>query len=172
MDFQSVNRGAFALLLTAVALSVSWVTGAIVVPYAVPAKPGVEIPSSGEAAESPAPPAAAAPSAAPAVAAGGDAAHGGAVAQQSCAMCHTMTADAPDTVGPNLFHVFGRKIGGKEGYSYSAALSGHGGQWDEATLNAWLTNPAAFAAGTRMSFPGIGDDKDRADVVAWLKTLR
>ncbi|GBR04906.1 cytochrome c [Acetobacter oeni LMG 21952] len=166
MDFQTANRGAFALLLTAVVLSVCWGAGAVLVPYAPPAKPGVEIP----AAAADAPPAP--PSAVPVASAAPNVAHGEELAQQSCAMCHTMAADAPDTVGPNLFHVFGRKIAGKEGYSYSPALSGHGGQWDDVTLNAWLTNPAAFAAGTRMSFPGIRDDKDRADVVAWLKTLR
>ncbi|WP_242011196.1 c-type cytochrome [Acetobacter fallax] len=182
MDFQTANRGAFALLLTVGTLSVCWGAGAVVVPYAVPAKPGVEIPAS-PAEAPPAPPVASAVApTAPVSGAetgtgagagtGGDVAHGAALAQQSCAMCHTLTADAPDTVGPNLFHVSGRKVGGKEGYSYSQALSGHGGQWDDATLNAWLTNPAAFAPGTRMSFPGIADDKDRADVVAWLKTLR
>lgn len=181
MDFSTVNRGAFALLLTAAAASTFWFAGSLVVPYAPPARPALAIPSDAPPppAESAAPDATPAPatdnnaiaSDAPTPAVAGDTAHGAALAQQSCAMCHTLAKDAPDTVGPALFGVLNRKIGGKPGYTYSPALASHGGTWDMAALDRWLQNPAAFAPGTRMSFPGLPQASDRADLIAWLKTL-
>ena len=101
----------------------------------------------------------------------GDAAAGKSFVAANCAMCHGLTAGAT-MVGPSLYGVAGRKIASVAGYDYSGALKAHGGDsWTDAALDTWLTNPSAFAAGTKMYYPGISDAKGRADVIAYLHTL-
>ena len=79
---------------------------------------------------------------------------------------------APSPVGPNLYGVVGRKIASVEGFNYTPAMKAH----DEETIGLracrqlWLTNPPAFAPGTMMAFPGLPDAKQRADVIAFLRT--
>jgi cytochrome c len=58
-----------------------------------------------------------------------------------------------------------------DGYAYSAALKAKAGPWTFAELNAWLTKPAAYAPGTKMTFAGIKDAQQRAEVIAYLNTL-
>jgi cytochrome c len=67
--------------------------------------------------------------------------------------------------------VVGRDTGTAAGYTYSAALKGKGGAWDEARLSDWLISPQAFASGTKMVFQGFPKAQDRADIIAFLKTL-
>ena len=64
----------------------------------------------------------------------------------------------------------GNKHGHLEGFAYSDALKSKAGNWDYDTLNAWLFSPKAYAPGTKMSFAGLKDVKDRANVIAWLRT--
>ena len=71
--------------------------------------------------------------------------------------------------GPNLYGLFGRKVASAEGYAYSESLKSQGFRWDVAHLDAWIKDPKSVAAQTKMSFLGIKDDKDRADVIAYLK---
>jgi cytochrome c len=71
--------------------------------------------------------------------------------------------------GPNLYGVFGRKAGAAANFSYSDGLKAAGWTWDAAHIDTWITNPKAMVDGTRMSFVGVKDPKDRADVIAYLK---
>lgn len=99
-----------------------------------------------------------------------DAAAGGKVAKK-CAACHSFDEGGRHKVGPNLWNVVGRDIGAAEGYKFSGAMADLGGTWDYEALDAFLTSPKAFAAGTKMSFAGIRDAGDRADLIAYLRGL-
>jgi len=88
-----------------------------------------------------------------------------------CTNCHTADKTGKHKVGPNLGGVVGRETAKAAGYSYSAALQGKTGNWDEARLSDWLVSPQSFAGGTKMVFPGFARAQDRADVIAYLKTL-
>lgn len=90
-----------------------------------------------------------------------------------CAVCHTASAGAANRIGPNLFGVVGA-IAGKRatGFKYSPALSGSAIVWTDEMLDAWLTSPQKLVPGTRMTFAGINNADQRADVVAYLKTLK
>jgi cytochrome c len=85
-----------------------------------------------------------------------------------CRSCHTITEGGPDLTGPNLHGVFGRKAGGKEGYSYSDAVKAAGFVWDAGQLDKWLADPRGFMPGTKMTFAGIKGEKDRIDLIAYL----
>ncbi|MCY1670200.1 cytochrome c family protein [Novosphingobium sp. SL115] len=103
--------------------------------------------------------------------AAGDAAKGEAVFAK-CKACHTADQGGASGIGPNLFGIVGKPVGKHAaGFAYSADLSGHGGTWDFATLDAWLKNPKAFAAGTKMSFAGLPKGEDRANVILYLNSL-
>ena len=89
-----------------------------------------------------------------------------------CAACHSMRRGGQDLEGPNLFGVVGAPIGQRRSrYAYTAALRHVGGTWDARTLDTWLTDPRRLVPGTSMSFPGLADPRDRADVIAYLTTL-
>jgi cytochrome c len=99
----------------------------------------------------------------------GDPAHGKAVFAR-CRSCHTTNEGGADMTGPNLYGVFGRKAGTKAGYNYSDALKAAGWTWDAQHIDKWIENPRADVPGTKMSFVGLKDPKDRTDVIAYLKT--
>ena len=90
---------------------------------------------------------------------------------KKCVSCHTPDKDGPHRVGPNLWNVVGEKVGTKPGYSYSKAMASHGGTWEYDTLGEYLFKPAAYVKGTKMTFVGISNTKERADLVAYLRTL-
>jgi len=86
-----------------------------------------------------------------------------------CKSCHTLTPGGPDMTGPNLSGVFGRKAATKPGYHYSDAMKAQTFTWDAAELDKWLVDPKAMVPGTKMTFVGFKDEKDRKDVIAYLK---
>jgi cytochrome c len=89
---------------------------------------------------------------------------------QKCSSCHNADQGGPNAIGPNLYGTVGAPIGeGKNGFAFSSALSGHGGNWTYENLFDWLKSPAAFAPGTKMTFAGLSSGEDRANVIAYLK---
>jgi len=89
-----------------------------------------------------------------------------------CAACHTFNEGGKPLVGPNLFGVVGGPHDHESGFDYSPALQKMKGQpWTFDALNHWLFNPAVYAPGTRMTFAGIPNAQQRADVIAYLRTL-
>lgn len=99
----------------------------------------------------------------------GDVEHGRIVFAR-CQVCHTVAEGGPDLIGPNLWGIFGRKVASKPGYSYSDALKAKTWTWDAQHIDTWITDPRQVAPGTKMSFIGLADPKDRTDVIAYLKT--
>ena len=101
----------------------------------------------------------------------GDPAAGQRVFNQ-CVACHTINQGGPNRVGPNLHGVMGRKAASVEGFRYSANLKqlGDGGLvWNEETLRPYLQNPKAVAPQGSMAFPGIRNEQQLNDVIAYVK---
>jgi cytochrome c len=90
---------------------------------------------------------------------------------RKCAICHTTEA-GKHKIGPSLAGVFGTKAGEVKGFRYSKANKESGVTWDEETLDKYLQNPRKFMPGNRMAFPGLPSAQERADVIAYLKTLK
>ncbi len=95
----------------------------------------------------------------------------GAKVSKKCAACHSFTKDGKNKVGPNLWDIVGKAIADVEGFKYSGALAEMGGEWSYDNLDAFLTKPKDFAAGTKMSFSGIKGADDRANLIAFLRGL-
>jgi cytochrome c len=119
---------------------------------------GVESSESGAAAVTPL----------PVLLAAADVAKGEAVFKK-CMACHTVASGGANGIGPNLWGTLGEGVGkGKGGYAFSEVLSGKGGNWGFENMNEWLANPKKFAPGTKMSFAGLGNPEERANVIAYL----
>ena len=89
-----------------------------------------------------------------------------------CAACHTADKGGTNGLGTNLYGVIGRKAGSKKDFSYSAAMRNSGIVWTNQKLDAYITHPADVVPGNRMAFAGLPDAKERADLIAWLDTLK
>jgi cytochrome c len=88
----------------------------------------------------------------------------------SCTRCHAIDPEGRQD-GPTLWAVFGRAPGSLPDFMYSPALQRLGGAWDEEALNAFVAHPMATVPGTSMQFEGLADAKERADLIAYLRTL-
>ena len=98
----------------------------------------------------------------------GDAAAGANVFQK-CTSCHSIEQGGANGIGPNLYGVLGKPVGKHAaGFAYSSDLSGHGGDWSFENMDAWLKSPRGFAPGTKMSFAGLGNPQDRANVMLYM----
>jgi cytochrome c len=102
--------------------------------------------------------------------AGGDAEAGKKVFSK-CAVCHTAVA-GKNGLGPSLFGVVGRPSASVPGYNYSDAMKAANKTWDETTLDAYLTDPKVAVPGNKMAFAGLPKPEDRANVIAYLATLK
>jgi len=87
---------------------------------------------------------------------------------KKCAACHNADKGGPNALGPNLWGTLGKPHGHVPGFAYSDALKGKPGNWDFASLSEWLANPKKYAPGTKMTFAGLSNPQDRADVIAFL----
>jgi cytochrome c len=168
MDSFEINKVLGALLGTCLfLLALHIVSGAIFAPPAA-AKPGYVIAVKAEQAEKPQAAAAAQPI--EALLATASAQHGADIAKQ-CQLCHNLQKGQGAKVGPDLYGVVGRKRASEPGFNYSAAMKAKGGTWTVDDLNKFLTNPRGDIPGTLMTFAGLPNEKQRADVIAYLNSL-
>ena len=87
-----------------------------------------------------------------------------------CAACHTITSGGANGVGPNLWAAMGKAHGHVAGFAYSEALKGVPGNWTFEAMDHWLASPRKYAAGTKMTFAGLSDPQERANVIAYLNS--
>ena len=98
--------------------------------------------------------------------------HGEQVAKV-CLQCHSFDKGGPNKIGPALYGIMEENIAAVPNYQFSQALLAHKDEkWDQDKLNVWLYRPQDFAKGTKMTFPGLPKVQDRADVVAYLESLK
>ena len=87
---------------------------------------------------------------------------------QICKACHSLDEGGPNMIGPALHGFFGRDVGTRSGFEYSAAMSNADFVWTPEALNAWLAQPGRFLPGNRMTFAGVLRQGDRDDLIAYL----
>jgi len=170
MNSFEINKILGAILGTCLILLAVHIAAGAIFSVPAPAKPGYEIavkeeaPGKGKAE--------AAPAAQPIekLLASASVEHGAQVAKQ-CQICHNLQEGQGPKIGPDLYGVVGRKIASVSGFNYSAALKKVSGAWTFDALNKWLDDPRADVPGTAMTFAGIKNEKQRADVIAYLNTL-
>ena len=88
-----------------------------------------------------------------------------------CKACHLIEVSKKKKVGPHLAKIFGRKAASIEGFKYSKAMRKADIVWDENNLDAFIKKPKKFLKGTKMAFVGLKKEKDRSDVIAYLKEV-
>jgi cytochrome c len=170
LDSFEVNKILGAVLGTFLALHVVHLTAGAVFAPRVPEKPGYEIavtetPASGQ--EQP-PKAPEEPLEQRLASASNERGQG---ASKPCEVCHTFDKGGQNRVGPNLWGVVDRDRASEAGFNYSAAMKSKGGKWSFEELDKFLANPRRDIPGTAMTFAGIERDRQRADVIAYLRTL-
>ncbi len=87
---------------------------------------------------------------------------------KKCAACHSINKGGKNKIGPALYNVVGRKVGKISNYKYSKALATYDKNWDFKELNGFLTKPAKWVKGTKMSYAGLRKEKDRASIIKYL----
>lgn len=89
---------------------------------------------------------------------------------KKCAACHNAAPGGANALGPNVHAIMGAPIGAKPGFAYSDAIKSKGGTWTWEAMSEWLKSPKSFAPGTKMTFAGLGDPQERANLMAWLNS--
>jgi cytochrome c len=169
MDSFEINKVLGALLGTCLVLLVVHIASGAIFTTPVPAKPGYVIEVKQEEPTAPGGGTAPAPVPIATLLASANPERGAQVSRQ-CEACHNLQKGQGNKVGPGLYGVVGRQLASVAGFNYSAALKAKGGTWTFDALNAWLTSPSAYAPGTAMTFAGITNDKQRADLIAYLNS--
>jgi len=169
MDSLEVNKVIAAILVAGIAFMLSGFIGEILVHPRELAHPAIKIASlPAEATGGQPAPQKAAPIL-PLLAAADPA--GGKIADTQCVICHSFGNGEPAKIGPNLYGVVGGPRAHMAGFDYSAGLKKLGGTWTYENLNQWLWDPHSVVPDTRMTFPGLKNNKQRADVIAYLRSL-
>lgn len=99
-----------------------------------------------------------------------DIAAGESVAKK-CVSCHSFESGGADKQGPNLWDIVNKDVAAKEGFGYSEALLAYEGVWDYQALNNFLWRPKDYIPGNKMGFRGIRKDDERAELIAYLRSL-
>lgn len=86
-----------------------------------------------------------------------------------CGTCHVAVKGGANKTGPDLWNIVGRARAAHAGFTYSSALQAKAGNWDYESINEFIFKPQAFAKGTKMAFAGLGNAKERADIIAYLR---
>ncbi len=87
---------------------------------------------------------------------------------KKCAACHSINKGGANKIGPALYNVVGRKVGGVADYKYSKALASYDKKWTFEELNGFLTKPSTYLKGTKMSYAGLRKETDRASIIKYL----
>ena len=87
---------------------------------------------------------------------------------KKCAACHSINQGGGNKIGPALYNVVGRNVGGVSDYKYSKSMAAFGNEWTFEQLNGFLIKPAKWMKGTKMAFAGLKKEKDRASVIAYM----
>ena len=87
---------------------------------------------------------------------------------KKCAACHSINQGGANKIGPALYNVVGRKIGGVADYKYSKAFVEYGKEWNFEELNGFLIKPSKWIKGTKMAYAGLRKEEDRASIIKYL----
>jgi cytochrome c len=166
----SFNTVAGCFLASALfALVVGKVSNAVVDPHHLE-KPAIAVTDEAPAGEGAGPAAVELPPIGPKLA-GASVDNGKVLFAKLCVTCHTVDKGGANKVGPNQWNLVGRKKGSEEGFSYSAGMKAMTGDWTYEDINHMIFKPIAFVKGTKMAFVGVPKEQDRADIIAYLRTM-